>query len=47
MKKIVLFILVIGYIILSYPIVAADAEDIPRPELVKIANQESNSKGKK
>lgn len=25
----------------------AMAEDIPRPDLVKIANEESNSKGKK
>jgi hypothetical protein len=37
---------IIGHFILPYSLVAADAEDIPRPELVKIANEELTSKGK-
>jgi len=46
MKRIVLILLIIiGYIILSYSVVAAAEEDIPRPELVKIANEELKRKG--
>jgi len=45
MKKVVLFIVVIGYLILHCSIVAAAGEDIPRPELVKIANEELIRKG--
>ena len=46
MKRIVLILLIIiGYLILSYSDVAALEEDIPRPELVKIANEELIRKG--
>ncbi|AUG56666.1 hypothetical protein [Acetivibrio saccincola] len=45
MKKVVLFIVVIGYLILHCSIVAAAGEDIPRPELVRLANEELIRKG--
>jgi len=45
MKKFVLFIVVIGYLILHCSIVAAAGEDIPRPELVRLANEELIRKG--
>ena len=45
MKKFVLFIVVIGYLILHCSIVAAAGEDIPRPELVRLANEELIRRG--
>jgi len=45
MKKFVLFICIIGYLILHCSIVAAAGEDIPRPELVRLANEELKRKG--
>ena len=45
MKKFVLFICIIGYLILHCSIVAAAGEDIPRPELVRLANEELIRKG--
>ena len=46
MKRVVSFaIVIIGYLILHCSIAAAAGEDIPRPELVKLANEELKRKG--
>ena len=45
MRKSVLFILIMVYLILHCSIVAAAGEDIPRPELVRLANEELIRRG--